>query len=87
LQKGYDRDVIGLRQLVLGLSMGSVLLVFGLVPGLFQGLTEAVRNYGDRLSGRFPSPSRGPAQFDQPRWLAAIGAALIAVTLLAYVSN
>jgi hypothetical protein len=67
--------------------MGSVLIVFGLVPGLFQELAEGVRDFGDRLSSRFPGPSRPHAQFNQPRWLAAIGVAVIAATLLAYFAN
>jgi hypothetical protein len=89
LPKGYHHDVIDVRQVVIGVSMGSVLLVFGLVPGLFQGLVEGVRNVlasfqsGNLLSPRFLVHPARQAQFGQPISLAATGAALIVLTLLA----
>jgi len=71
--------------------MGSAMVVFGLVPGLFHGLAEGVRegiyNFAGLLSARTPIPPRSHVPFSQPRWLAAIGAALIAVTVLAYFSD
>ena len=73
--------------------MGCALLVFGLVPGLFQGFAEGVRKAlesfqnGNLLSPRFQVHLHRQVQAGQPRWLAAIGAALIAGTLLAYFSN
>jgi hypothetical protein len=76
--------VIGPHQVVIGLSAGFVLILLGLVPGLFQGLVEGVRNFSDALCSRFPSPSCSYARIYQPRWLGLLGAALIAATLLAY---
>jgi hypothetical protein len=85
--------VIDLRQVAIGVFMGTMLIVFGLVPGLFQGFAEGVRRAlesfqnGNLLAVRFHvQPSRHVA-VSQPRWLAAIGAALIAGTLFAYLSN
>jgi hypothetical protein len=76
-----------------GVLMGSVLVVFGLVPGLFQRFAEGVRNAltslqdGNLPSARFQVHPVWQAQSGQPRWLAIIGAALIAGTLLSYFSN
>ena len=91
--RGQDCHVIHLKQAVIGVLMGSVLLVLGLVPGLFQGLAEGVRNAleyfqnGNLLSPRFQVHPGEQSQFGKPRWLAVIGAALIAGTLLTYYSN
>ena len=85
--------MIHLKQAVIGICMGSVLLALGLVPGLFQGLVEGVRNAlasfqnGNLLSSRFQVHPGWQAQSSQPGWLAATGAGLIAVTLLAYFSH
>jgi hypothetical protein len=76
--------VIDLNQVATGVLMGSLLIAFGLVPGLFQELADRVSNCADLLSSRFPIPSHSRVEFRQPRWFAGLGAVLIAVTLLAY---
>jgi len=86
-QKGYDRHVIKLNQVVFGVLIGSVLIALGLVPGLYQRLTEGVRDCHEMWSRRFPSPPHLYGQRHQPSWLAVLGAALIAVAVLAYLSK
>jgi hypothetical protein len=89
----YDRDVIDLRQVATGVVIGTMLLVFGLVPGLFQGFADGVRRAlesfqnGNLLAVRFHSHPSRDVEASQPRWLAGIGAALIAGTLIGYLLN
>jgi hypothetical protein len=85
--------VIDSRQVVIGVFIGTMLLVFGVAPGLFHGFAEGVRKAleqfqnGTLLTARFRVYGRRHVEASQPRWLAAIGAALIAGTLMAYLSN
>lgn len=81
--------MITLRELMIGLAAGSVLILFGLVPRIFQGLAEGVRegvcNFKDSFLPSFPGRPRDYEQIHTPRWwLAGLGAALIAITVLAY---
>jgi hypothetical protein len=57
---------------MIGVLAGAVLIVFGVVPGLFCR----------RPSSRFHPVC--PESFPRPRWLAGLGAALIVATVLAY---
>jgi hypothetical protein len=82
-QRDYDCRVIDLNHLAIAVLTGAVLIVFGLVPGLSQG----VHNLGRLLSSQFPSPYDPDEQSDQPIWLAGVGAALIAAAVLAYLST
>jgi hypothetical protein len=80
--------VINSNQLIIGVLSGSILIVFGLVPGLLQGLTQGVRNFSDiLLSSRFPPPSYPRTEVQPPGWLAPAGITLVAATVLAYLSN
>lgn len=72
---------------MIGVLAGAVLIVFGVVPGVFQGIVDGVRNSVNLLSSQFPGPSRLREEFPRPRWLAGLGAALIALTVLAYLST
>lgn len=80
---------MNLHEVLIGVLSGSVLVVFGLVPGLFEGLSEGVRNFNDSVS--FGSPMR-PRRYTEHYhrrhvWLAGLGAALIALSVLAYFSD
>jgi hypothetical protein len=80
--------VIDLRQLTIGLTIGVVLCVLGLVPGLFQRLVnqldEGIENFRSQWTSIYPV-SRRPAEYvGQPIWLAGLGGTIIAVSLLAY---
>ena len=79
----YDYCVITLNEVVVGVLSGCALIVFGLVPGLFQAVASGIWNFHDSLSGSFPSPHR-MEEIRQPVWLAGLGVALSAATLLAY---
>ena len=70
-----------------GVLSGAVMIVIGLVPGLFQGLAEGVQNLGSLLSARFPSPFQRRAEFRQPIGLAVLGAAWIGLSVVAYLSS
>ena len=87
----YDGHVIGTFQLMNGVLAGAILIVFGAVPGLFQqlvdGLQDGIQDFASRMSSQFPGPPCQHEQLPQPRWLAGLGAALIAATVLAYLSS
>lgn len=66
---------------------GGVLMLLGLVPGLFQGLTDGIRSVDDLLSSRRPMgmPFRRESEkLVQPTWLAGLGATLIVLAMLGY---
>jgi hypothetical protein len=65
--------------------MGSVLILAGLAPGLFEGLAEHVRN-GIQSFGS-PIPVTSGISVRQPRWLALPGAVLVTAALLAFLAN
>ena len=85
--------MIGLKQVEMAIVIGCVLLVFGLVPGEFDGFAERIRNElssfqnGNLRSFHFQVHPSRPVEFRRHGWLAVIGAALIAGTLIAYFSN
>jgi hypothetical protein len=87
--------VIDSSQFVNGLWMGTILLVLGLVPGLFDRMIQGIIDAAAFAQLRFPQPVRtrflanraAPAAFPHRRWLAEAGMALIAFAILAYVSR
>jgi hypothetical protein len=89
--QAYDGHVIGSFQLMIGVFAGMVLIALGVVPGLFQrlvdGVQDGVQNFANLLSSQFPGPSRLHEELPRPKWLAGLGAALIAATVLAYLSR
>jgi len=72
---------------------GFVLIVFGLVPGLFwglvEGLAEGIQNFRDGISSGLPVPPPCPRESNRPRptWLAGLGALVIVLTVLTYLSR
>jgi hypothetical protein len=74
--------VITLRELALGLSSGAILVLFALVPSLFRGLAEGLRNH---LNAMFPDEASGNEPIEAPRlWLAGMGFAVIVLTVFGY---
>ncbi len=65
--------------MAVGVLMGSVLMVLGLVPGLFQELVVGVGSALSSFQGRPMVWDAGHIR--QPKWLAGAGAILIALTL------
>ncbi len=73
---------------VVGVATGCALIAFGLVPGLFHGLIEGVRNFSNSIVSPFAAgPAHGTEYEDVhgPVWLAGLGAALIALSVLGYI--
>ena len=76
--------MIGTNQVVNGLWMGTILILLGLVPGLYQALGDGIAGFAHLLTFRHAFPSPQTATFDQPRWLVASGLLVMAATFLAY---
>ena len=93
--RDYDHTVIDSSQFVNGLWMGTILLVIGLVPGLLDWFTKGIADAANTLLLRLPTSARVklPSQsavhipLRQPRWLAALGMAIIAATFFTYVAR
>jgi hypothetical protein len=80
---------------IIGVLSGAVLIVFGMVPGLFHGLMEALRNFENSLSSGWPTilshrvtpwwSQRGTEYpLQRPIWMVGLGVAFIVLTLVAY---
>ena len=67
-----------------GVLMGLILVIIGLVPGLLDKWAEALSNIAETILFRAPLSSRDRTEFGQQRWLAALGMALIALSLYLY---
>jgi hypothetical protein len=73
-----------------GMAMGCILLIIGLVPGLLDKWAEELTNIAEtflfRLN-RAPLASRTRPEFGEQRWLAALGMALIALSLYLFTAR
>jgi hypothetical protein len=79
-----------LHGITIGTMMGSVCLVFALVPGLFQSVMDGIRSFRDSIEPGSPMRQvrrTGDEDLRKPIWLVVIGAMLIALSLFAYLSN
>ena len=79
--------MISLEQFTVGVAMGLILIIIGFVPGLLDKWAEALSNIADTILYRAPLSARGRTQFSQQRWLAALGMALIALSLYLYLPH
>jgi hypothetical protein len=78
------------QELTICVLTGCVLVVLGSVPGLFQRLTEGIRNFRDMVSYGLPVSLPRHTEYDKlqrPIWLTGLGAVLIVLGVLAYFSN
>ena len=82
------------QELMTGVLIGTMLILLGVVPRWFHALTEEVRegirNFSDSLSSPLlvrPDYETKTGKHEQPLWLAVVGLALIALTLMGYFSN
>jgi hypothetical protein len=82
--RSYHLEMIEPRDVVIGVTCGLVAIAFGLIPGLFQNLADGVRTFGDALRG---SQSNHVMPMEQPTGLAILGAALMALTIGAYLTQ
>lgn len=76
--------MISLEQFTVGVAMGLILIIIGFVPGLLEKWAGTLSDIADTILYRAPLSSRGRTQFGQQRWLAALGMALIALSLYLY---
>jgi hypothetical protein len=67
-----------------GVVTGLVLIIIGFVPGLLDKWADALSNIAETILYRAPLSARGRTGFGQQRWLAAMGMALIALSLFLY---
>jgi len=77
--------VFDFNHLVTGVCMGAVLILLGLVPGLFQLLVDGTHKWLNVLSSGLISSS-SDEKVAQPVWLAIAGAALIGLSVISYLS-
>ena len=76
--------MIGNDQVVNGVWMGTILILLGMVPGLFQAIESGIGDLANLLTFRFAFPIRHRVSFKQPQWFATAGVLVIAATFLAY---
>lgn len=79
--------MISFNELMTGVAMGLILMIIGFVPGLLGKWAEALSNITETILYRTPLSSRGRTEFGQQRWVAALGMALIALTLYLYTAR
>jgi len=80
--------MIGAAELVNGIWMGTVLFALGMFPALFENVIVSLRKFANQFSPA-PIPSRWqkqsqPVPLKQQPWLAALGAAVSAATVILY---
>ena len=68
--------------IVIPILAGATLIALGLIPGLFQRLTDNVRDACDRVVYGIPRSSPLDDRYRQPTWLAGLGTLLIVVGML-----
>jgi hypothetical protein len=81
--------MITAHQFMTGLVMGTILIVIGLVPGVLEKCTGAISDWAEALLSRFhgfPVAARSRPEFGEQRWIAALGMALIALSLYLFTS-
>ena len=79
------------HEVMRAIVIGSVLIVLGLIPGLFQRLKEGVQSLSESFrSPFFPvglSYKTDHEKHSRPTWLALLGLAMILLSLFSYFSN
>ena len=77
--------MIGTDQVVNGVWVATVLLLLGLVPGLYHSLLDGISQASNLVAVRIFTPRISPQdKLNQPYGLAAMGIAVLLLTLLAY---
>ncbi len=77
---------MNLQTAMAGVLTRCVLIALGLMRGLFQGLTDGIRNFRDALSSQVPLSPPRHTEYDilqRPLWLAGLGVGLIVLSVLA----
>lgn len=77
--------MIGTDQVINGVWVGTVLLLLGLVPGLYQSLVNGMRGMSTLIAVRVAFPRiSSKEKIEQPYWFAAVGAVVLLITCAAY---
>jgi hypothetical protein len=77
--------MIGTDQVINGVWVGTVLLLLGLVPGLYQSVVDGMRSMSTLIAVRIAFPRiSSKEKIEQPYWFAAAGLAVLLVTFAAY---
>ena len=79
--------MISVQQLMTGVVMGTILIVIGLVPGLLERWANALANLAEYLVYGIAVGSREPRRSAQQPWVAALGMALIALSLFLFTAR
>jgi hypothetical protein len=82
--------MITVQQFMTGVVMGTILIAIGLVPSLLDKWAAAVSQMAETLLSLFygaPVPAREHTGFGQQRWIAALGMAVIALSLYLYTAR
>lgn len=69
------------------LAAGCVLIAFGLIPGLLDGVVEGIRNIQSLLESGYVLRPAEETQRSRPLWLAGLGVIALLLAALGYVSN
>ena len=68
-----------------------MLIVLGLIPGLFQRLEEGLRSFFESFRSPYShfemTRNTSHDKLPRPIWLALLGMAVILLSLLSYISN
>jgi len=75
------------QDLGLAILSGSILVIFGLIPGLLHSLAAGVRNALDSVSSAAPPPEIEYDKKHRPIWLAGLGVMFVVLSVLEYLSN
>jgi len=83
-QRRYDRRMINLHQLDVGVITGLGLIFIRYAPGAFQAVIDRIIRSADRLAGRDGQRSFPEGEFSPPGWLAPLGVGIVVASLVAY---
>lgn len=70
-----------------GMVMGTILMIIGVVPGLLDKWADGLSAMAETFLYRSPVRSQSGATFGEQRWLAALGMALIALSLFLFTAR
>jgi hypothetical protein len=77
--------MIGTDQVVNGIWVSVILILLGLVPGLYQSIVNGISNVSNLLPLQVAVPRlHAKEKVPQPRWLAAVGGAALLITCAAH---
>jgi hypothetical protein len=78
--------MIGTDQVVNGMWVSAILILLGLVPGLYQSIVSGISNASNLIPLQVAfSRTHAKDKIAQPRWLAAVGGAVLLMTFSAYI--